>query len=194
MGLQKRLLEEKWWPGYDNYIAGIKRVHRGGNNIAFDKELEIIFQKFEAFEKSFQGKDFEKVLGKAAIPARDIMKNEAPRHKKAHWVKDDGGTTRKVKPGNLKRSIQIFKGKKATRSVLVGPIVSKRAKVTHVEGVKKVTRRHRAFYWFFVTFGTATQAPNRFVERAREKSVPKVKSTLIAEGSRAIGKQIENIF
>ena len=194
MGLQKRLLEEKWWPGYDNYIAGIKRVHRGGNNIAFDKELEIIFQKFEAFEKSFQGKDFEKVLGKAAIPARDIMKNEAPRHKRAHWVKDDGGTTRKVKPGNLKRSIQIFKGKKATRSVLVGPIVSKRAKVTHVEGVKKVTRRHRAFYWFFVTFGTATQAPNRFVERAREKSVPKVKSTLIAEGSRAIGKQIENIF
>jgi HK97 gp10 family phage protein len=194
MGLQKRLLEEKWWPGYDNYIAGIKRVHRGGNNIAFDKELEIIFQKFEVFEKSFQGKDFEKVLGKAAIPARDIMKNEAPRHKKAHWVKDDGGTTRKVKPGNLKRSIQIFKGKKATRSVLVGPIVSKRAKVTHVEGVKKVTRRHRAFYWFFVTFGTATQAPNRFVERAREKSVPKVKSTLIAEGSRAIGKQIENIF
>ena len=194
MGLQKRLLEEKWWPGYDNYIAGIRRVHRGGNNIAFDKELEIIFQKFEAFEKSFQGKDFEKVLGKAAIPARDIMKNEAPRHKKAHWVKDDGGTTRKVKPGNLKRSIQIFKGKKATRSVLVGPIVSKRAKVTHVEGVKKVTRRHRAFYWFFVTFGTATQAPNRFVERAREKSVPKVKSTLIAEGSRAIGKQIENIF
>lgn len=194
MGLQKRLLEEKWWPGYDNYIAGIKRVHRGGNNIAFDKELEIIFQKFEVFEKSFQGKDFEKVLGKAAIPARDIMKNEAPRHKKAHWVKDDGGTMRKVKPGNLKRSIQIFKGKKATRSVLVGPIVSKRAKVTHVEGVKKVTRRHRAFYWFFVTFGTATQAPNRFVERAREKSVPKVKSTLIAEGSRAIGKQIENIF
>ena len=194
MGLQKRLLEEKWWPGYDNYIAGIKRVHRGGNNVAFDKELERIFQKFEVFEKSFQGKDFEKVLGKAAIPARDIMKNEAPRHKKAHWVKDDGGTTRKVKPGNLKRSIQIFKGKKATRSVLVGPIVSKRAKVTHVEGVKKVTRRHRAFYWFFVTFGTATQAPNRFVERAREKSVPKVKSTLIAEGSRAIGKQIENIF
>ena len=194
MGLQKRLLEEKWWPGYDNYIAGIRRVHRGGNNIAFDKELEIIFQKFEVFEKSFQGKDFEKVLGKAAIPARDIMKNEAPRHKKAHWVKDDGGTTRKVKPGNLKRSIQIFKGKKATRSVLVGPIVSKRAKITHVEGVKKVTRRHRAFYWFFVTFGTATQAPNRFVERAREKSVPKVKSTLIAEGSRAIGKQIENIF
>jgi HK97 gp10 family phage protein len=207
MGLQKRLIEEKWWPGYDNYIAGIKRVHRGGNNIAFDKELERIFQKFEVFEKSFQGKDFEKVLGKAAIPARDIMKNEAPtapegevrkreipKSKKAHWVKDDGGTTRKVKPGNLKRSIQIFKGKKATRSVLVGPIVSKRAKVTHVEGVKKVTRRHRAFYWFFVTFGTATQAPNRFVERAREKSVPKVKSTLIAEGSKAIGRQIENIF
>ena len=195
MGLQKRLIEEKWWPGYDNYIAGIKRVHRGGNNVAFDKELERIFQKFEVFEKSFQGKDFEKVLGRAAIPARDIMKNEAPRSKKAHWVKDDGGTTRKVKPGNLKRSIQIFKGKKATRSVLVGPIVSKRAKVTHVEGVKKVTRRHRAFYWFFVNYyGSPTKGPDRFVERAREKSVPKVKSTLIAEGSRAIGRNIENIF
>ena len=195
MGVQKRLLEEKWWPGYENYVKGIKRVHRnGGNNIAFDRELEQIFQKFEIFEKSFQGKDFEIVLGKAAIPARDIMKNEAPMHKRSHWVKDDGGTTRKVKPGNLKRSIQIFKGKKATRSVLVGPIVSKRAKVANVQGVKKVTRRHRAFYWFFVTFGTPRQDPNRFVERAREKSLPKVKSKLITEGSYFIGKKIENIF
>ena len=159
-----------------------------------DKELDRIFRKFEMFEKSFQGKEFEKVLGKAAAPASEVMKSEIPKSKKAHWVKDDGGTMRKVKPGNLQKSIQIFKGRKAKRSVLVGPIISKRAKVVKVEGAKKLTRRHRAFYWFFVNFGTAYQAPNRFVDRAREKSVAKVKAILISQGSSVIARQVENIF
>ena len=159
-----------------------------------DKELDRIFRKFEMFSKSFDGKEFEKVLGKAAAPASEVMKSEVPKSKKAHWVKGDGGTTRKVKPGNLQKSIQIFKGRKAKRSVLVGPIISKRAKVVKVEGAKKLTRRHRAFYWFFVNFGTAYQAPNRFVDRAREKSVAKVKAILISQGSSVIARQVENIF
>ena len=159
-----------------------------------DKELDRIFRKFEMFEKSFQGKEFEKVLGKAAAPASEVMKSEIPKSKKAHWVKDDGGTMRKVKPGNLQKSIQIFKGRKAKRSVLVGPIISKRAKVDSVEGIKKVTRRHRAYYWAFVYYGTVYQDENRFIDRAREKSMPLVKSKLKEGAKKFIGVEIDKLF
>ena len=195
MGVQKRILEEKWWPGHDNYIAGIRHSSRTRENTIFDNELKAIFEKFEVLKDSFQGNDFELVLGKAAIPARDTMKNEAPTSRKGpHWVKDDDGKNRKVKPGNLARSIQIFKGKKANKSVLVGPIISKRAKVDSVEGIKKVTRRHRAYYWAFVYYGTVYQDENRFIDRAREKSMPLVKSKLKEGAKKFIGVEIDKLF
>ena len=46
MGVQKRILEEKWWPGHDNYIAGIRHSSRTRENTIFDNELKAIFEKF----------------------------------------------------------------------------------------------------------------------------------------------------
>ena len=159
-----------------------------------DKELEIIFRKFDMLRKTADSKHFERIMGQAAIPAREAMKNAAPISKKPHQVKDDGGKMKLVKPGNLKKSIQIFKGKKTGGTVLVGPVVSKKSKVFSAEGVKKVTRRHRAFYYKFVNFGTAYQSPTRFIDKAREASRAAVKMKLKSGAKRYLSKEIAKLF
>ena len=144
--------------------------------------------------KTADSKHFERIMGQAAIPAREAMKNAAPISKKPHWVLDDGGKMKLVKPGNLKKAVQIFKGKKTGKTVLVGIVLSKKSKVFPVEGVKKVTRRHRAFYYKFVNFGTVYQSPTRFIEEAREASRAAVKTKLKAGAKRYLSKEISKLF
>lgn len=162
--------------------------------LPIDKELEIIFRKFDMLRKTADSKHFEKIKSSAAIPAREAMKNAAPISKKPHNIKDDGGKMKLVKPGNLKKSIQIFKGAKQGKTVLVGPVVSKKSKVFSAEGVKKVTRRHRAFYYKFVNFGTVYQSPTRFIDKAREASRAAVKTKLKAGAKRYLSKEIAKLF
>ena len=192
MGVQKRLIEERWWG--KGYASGRKTVWKNADRVAFDKELEIIFRKFDMLRKTADSKHFERIMGQAAIPAREAMKNAAPISKKPHRIKDDGGKMKLVKPGNLKKSVQIFKGKKTGGTVLVGPVVSKKSKVFSVEGVKKVTRRHRAFYYKFTNFGTVYQSPTRFIDKAREASRAAVKTKLKAGAKRYLSKEIAKLF
>ena len=146
---------------------------------AFDKELQVVLNRLDLFRSSFSGKDYLKVLGRAAKPAEDKLKSEAPVSKESHIIKDDGGKTKKVRPGNLKRSIQVFTSKKKkSRTVLVGPIVAKNSRVKSVPGIKRVSRRNRAFYWKFVYYGTARQRPNRFIDRAGGQASSGVKREL----------------
>ena len=78
--------------------------------------------------------------------------------------------------------------------VLVGAVVSKKSKIKSVLGAKRVSRAKRAFYWKFVNFGTAHQAPNRFMDRARSSSVNSVLLKL-KQGVKKYAKQnIDKIF
>ena len=196
----KSILQEKGYKGLRDY----QKQHgysykgsggpKGSDRVAFDKELKELFRKLELFRDSFDKKELEELFGNAAMPALDAMKAAAPRSKKAHVIKDDGGTTKKVKPGNLERSIQIFKARKSKRSVLVGPIVSKKSRVSSVLGQKRVSRRNRAFYWKFVYYGTARQSHNRFIDRARTQSESKVLNTLKRGIKTYPNEQKKNIF
>lgn len=160
-----------------------------------DKDLQAVLKKLDLFRSTFSKKDFETILAEAAEPALSALQDEAPQSKKAHTIKDDGGTTKRVKPGNLKRSIQIFKAKHAvTKMVLVGPIVSKKSRVKSVTGAKRISRAKRAFYWRYVYYGTARQAPNRFIDRARSKSASAVMSRLKSGIKKYAKKEIKDIF
>ena len=161
----------------------------------YDKELKIIFKKLDTLKFVFDDKDFEKVLAKAARPAQTAIQKEAPQSKAKHLMKDDGATYKQVKPGNLKRSIQIFKAKKQKRKmVLVGPVVSRKSKIKSVLGAKRVSRAKRAFYWKFVNFGTAHQAPNRFIDRARNSSYNQVLNKLKTGAKKYAKQNIDKIF
>jgi len=159
------------------------------------RELDEIFKKLEALKFVFDEDDFEKVLAEAAKPAQEAIQKEIPQGKNVHLMKDDGGTYKRVRPGNLERSIQIFKAKRQKRKmVLVGAVVSKKSKIKSVLGAKRVSRAKRAFYWKFVNFGTAHQAPNRFMDRARSSSVNSVLLKL-KQGVKKYAKQnIDKIF
>ena len=160
----------------------------------FDKELQETINKLNLFKSSFAGKDYMKVLGQAAGPAQDALKAEAPKSKKVHYIREQGKQV-KLRPGNLRRSIQIFQSKnKNARSVLTGPVVSKKSRIKSVPGVKRMTRRNRAFYWRFVYYGTPKIAPDRFIDRAAGIAKSGVKRELKAGIEKYAKKEIKGIF
>ena len=161
---------------------------------AFDKELQSVLNKLGKFRSSFKGKDYMKTLGEAAEPARDALKAEAPQSKRVHYIREEGKWL-KIRPGNLKRSIQAFQSKnKNARSVMVGPVVSKKSRIKSVPGIKRMTRRNRAFYWRFVYYGTPKIAPDRFIDRAAGIAKSGVKRELKAGIEKYAKKEIKGIF
>ena len=57
-----------------------------------------------------------------------------------------------------------------------------------------VSRAKRAFYWKFVSYGTARQAPDRFIDRARGKSAVAVLAKLKSGIRKYADKNIQQIF
>jgi hypothetical protein len=57
-----------------------------------------------------------------------------------------------------------------------------------------VSRAKRAFYWKFVNYGTARQAPNRFIDRARSQSAAAVLAKLKSGINKYADKNIQKIF
>lgn len=165
-------------------------------DVISDKEIDAVIAKLGAVRSLFDEKTYERILAEAAEPAQKAMQAEAPQSEKAHKIRDDGGSTKKVRPGNLKRSIQTFKAKKrgVARAALVGPIVSKKSKVKSIEGAKRVSRAKRAFYWRFVQFGTVRQKPNRFIDRARTKSRGQVLAKLKSGINKYLDQKISKLF
>lgn len=161
---------------------------------AFDKELQEVLNKLGMFGSSFKGKDYMKVLGESSEPALDALKAEAPQSKRVHYIREEGKWL-KIRPGNLKRSIQAFQSKnKNARSVMVGPVVSKKSRIKSVPGIKRMTRRNRAFYWRFVYYGTPHIAANRFIDRAAGIAKSGVKRELKAGIEKYAKKEIKGIF
>lgn len=160
-----------------------------------DKELQAVLKKLDLFRSSFSKKDFESILAEAAEIAKKKMVELAPVSKKVHYIKEQGAY-KKIKPGNLRKSIQIFKGKgKGTaRVALVGPILSNKARVQSIKGTKRVTRRNRAFYGYIVNYGSVRQPPQRFIERARTSSKSAVVSKLKEGVLKYAKKEIKHIF
>ena len=160
------------------------------------KDIEKILRKLDLFRASVDKDKYETVLGKAAEPAQIAMQKVAPESGYTHTIKDGGGRTKKVRSGNLKRSIQVFrsKGRGTARNVLVGPVVSKRSKIKSVAGVKKVSRAKRAFYWRFVYYGAYNTAPNRFIDRARNSSKSAVLARLKSGVQKYLDKEISKLF
>jgi HK97 gp10 family phage protein len=159
------------------------------------KEIDAVVKKLELFRKSIGDDTIEKILAEAAEPAKVAMQNAAPSSKTSHLVRDGDGKSKRVQPGNLKNSIQIFKARKGKRKVaLVGPVVSKKSKITKLVGGPKVSRAKRAFYWKFVNYGTARQAPNRFIEKARSQSSGAVLAKLKGGINKYLDKKIQKIF
>jgi len=161
----------------------------------FEKELAAVVKKLDSVKFLFDDKDFEKILAEAAAPAQDAIKSEAPQSNKSHLMADGGGSYKRVKPGNLKRSVQIFKARgHKNRSVLVGPIVSKKSKVKSVEGTKRVSRAKRAFYWKFMHYGTARTPATRFMDKARSRAAGAVMLKLKAGVKKYARKEVQKIF
>tara|TARA_R110000851_G_scaffold321940_1_gene487662 strand:- start:366 stop:860 length:495 start_codon:yes stop_codon:yes gene_type:complete len=159
------------------------------------QEIDAVIGKLELFRKRFSDEEIETILAAAAQPAQDVMKSEAPQSKQPHTIRDGGGRFKKVRPGNLKNSIQIFKAKKGKRAAaLVGPVVSKTSKIKKLKGGPSVSRAKRAFYWKFVSYGTARQAPDRFIDRARGKSAVAVLAKLKSGIRKYADKNIQQIF
>jgi len=165
-----------------------------GNNLQTDREIQMIIRKLRLLPAALNKTDFEKILAESAVVAKQNMQKFAPQSKAAHKIKDGGKTYKRVQPGNLKKSIQIFKAAKNSRTILVGPIVAKDSKVFKAEGVKKVTRRHRAFYYRFVNYGTVYQSATWFIEKAREASRSGVKMKLKAGAKKYLSKEIAKLF
>ena len=160
----------------------------------FDKELQETINKLNLFKSSFAGKDYMKVLGQAAGPAQTALSAEAPKSKKVHYIREEGKYI-KLRPGNLRRSIQIFQSKnKNARSVMVGPVVSKKSRIKSVPGIKRMTRRNRAFYWRFVYYGTPHIAPDRFIDRARNTSQAAVMRKLKTGIEKYASKTVKTLF
>jgi HK97 gp10 family phage protein len=160
-----------------------------------EKELAELVKKLDAVKFLFDDSKFEKILAEAAVPAQDAVKAEAPQSKKSHLMADGGGSYKRVKPGNLKRSVQIFKARgHKNRSVLVGPIVSKKSRVKSVEGAKRVSRAKRAFYWKFMHYGTARIPATRFMDKARSRAAGAVMLKLKAGIKKYARKEVQKIF
>ena len=163
--------------------------------MTIQQEIDAVIKKMELFRKSFRDDEMETILAEAAQPAQDAMRAEAQQSKAPHLIRDGGGKFKKVRPGNLKNSIQIFKAKKAKRAAaLVGPVVSKTSKITKLKGGGSVSRAKRAFYWKFVNYGTARQSPNRFIDRARSQSAAAVLAKLKSGINKYADKNIQKIF
>ena len=160
------------------------------------KEIDAVIKKLEAVKMIFGVDKFEKILADAAILAQKAMQDAAPVSGYTHTIKDGGGKSKKVKSGNLKRSIQVFKSKKAKKfvSALVGPVTSKNSKITGLVGGPKVSRAKRAFYWRFNYYGAYNAAPNRFIDRARSASGNAVLSKLKSGAVKYSDKEIRKIF
>lgn len=159
------------------------------------QEIDAVIAKFEILKDKIASDDIEKILAEASEPAKAAMVAAAPQSKESHLVRDDGGKTKRVSPGNLKRSIQIFKARKSKRkTALVGPVVSKKSKIKKLKGGPSVSRAKRAFYWRFVMYGTARQAPNRFIDKARSQSSGAVLSKLKSGITKYLDKEIQKLF
>ena len=159
------------------------------------KEIDAVVKKLELFRKSIGDDTIEKILAEAAEPAKVAMVNAAPVSKESHLIRDGGGKSKRVEPENLKKSIQIFTARKGKRkAALVGPVVSKRSKIRKLKGGPRVSKSKLAFYWKFVNYGTARQAPNRFIEKARSQSSGAVLAKLKGGINKYLDKKIQKIF
>ena len=58
MGVQKRILEEKWWPGHDNYIAGIRHSSRTRENTIFDNDILYVSSTYETDQNNLNKLNF----------------------------------------------------------------------------------------------------------------------------------------
>jgi hypothetical protein len=164
-----------------------------------DKELNELLRKLEAIKYVFSDQDFQTVISDASEIALEAAKSAAPKSKRKHSIKSVGGGNEMVRPGNLKRSIQMFQAKKQkVKTVLVGPVLSKKAKLKSVKGAKRLTRRNRAYYATIVmaghSMGSATIPPNRFIEKARTQSKSAVYSKLKEGAIKYAKKEIKDIF
>jgi hypothetical protein len=164
-----------------------------------DKELNELLRKLEAIKYVFSEEDFQKVISEASEVALEAARSAAPKSKRKHSIKSVGGGNEMVRPGNLKKAIQMFQAKKQkVKTVLVGPVLSKKAKLKSVKGAKRLTRRNRAYYATIVmaghSMGSATIPPNRFIEKARTQSKSAVFSKLKEGAIKYAKKEIKDIF
>jgi len=164
-----------------------------------DKELNELLRKLEAIKYVFSEEDFQKVISEASEVALEAARSAAPKSKRKHSIKSVGGGNEMVRPGNLKKAIQMFQAKKQkVKTVLVGPVLSKKAKLKSVKGAKRLTRRNRAYYATIVmaghSLGSATIPPNRFIEKARTQSKSAVFSKLKEGAIKYAKKEIKDIF
>ena len=164
-----------------------------------DKEWNELFHKLEIVKRLFSEEDFQKVISEASEVALQAARSAAPKSKRRHSIKAVGGGNVMVRPGHLRKAIQMFQSKKQkTKTVLVGPVLSIDAKLKSVKGAKRLTRRNRAYYATIVmaghSMGSATIAPNRFIEKARTQSKSAVYSKLKEGAIKYAKKEIKDIF
>lgn len=164
--------------------------------LSIENQIKEVVEKLEAVKMVFGVPAFEKILAAGGEVAQKAMQNEAPESGYTHIIKDGGGKTKRVRSGNLKKSIQVFKHKNAKKNVsaLVGPVTSARSKIKGLSGGPKVSRAKRAFYWRFNYYGAYNAAPNRFIDKARTKSAGAVLQAVKSGANKYLDKKLNTIF
>lgn len=167
-----------------------------GNNFWIDVEMRGVQEMFTRLSKAgAKTKDIQPILRKAALPLKQEAKLTAPKNEKnintihATVRKHYGGGKVKLKtqihaPGNLRRSIDIFKSKKTGSLLFVGNLVGRSA-------------RYDGWYGRLITFGFkpgkkgTTVKPNDFMGRSVNRRGSEVLSRL-TDGLMALIEKYEN--
>ena len=158
-----------------------------------DKEIQEVMKKLDSVKIMFSNKKYQETLAKGADIAKDAIISEAPIGEAPfHVIKDGGGKTKRVKAGNLRKSIQVFSFK-GSMAAFAGAVTSRKSKVKKIAG-RKLTRRFRAFYWRFVYYGSNGKAPNKFIDRAKAKSQSQILRVLKSETLKNLPRQLKKIF
>jgi hypothetical protein len=177
------------------YRKGGRKTVWGGRQMSqnIDRDIKVTMKKLNKVKNLLTDEQYKEILAKGADIAQEAIIQEAPIGKaKYHTIKDGGGKTKRVKAGNLRRSIQVFTFRNSN-AVFAGPITSKRSKVKKV-GSRKLSRRKRAFYWKFVYYGAYNKAPNRFTDRAKAKSEGQIRAVLISQTKRYLPKRLRKLM
>ncbi len=153
-------------------------------------------------EKYFDVDGKQGILGKAANPIQNAIRNRVPVGKLAKHSSLDGVKRR----GTLQRSVQVFSSRKkrGKGTILVGNVLNKNSRISKVKGAKEKlskARNKRAYYASILLAinkrswtpyggrrGQRTKPALDFISKGYQSSKVQAQTIIIREGNRVISK------
>ena len=149
-------------------------------------EIKKEFRKLDALAKTAVTTKVKDAMVDVAGPVLEAVKAKTPvYHKDIKRYLKSGRLAAVYEPGNLRKSMKIFKGELNTTNapaIFVGP-----------ETERDVGRELEddGWYAFFITRGTSKMEPNNFINRAQREQTPYIKKTIGKAAANAVEKEIK---